>query len=92
MWPQILTGIFVTICGAIVTVTVQRTAKKLEDIATKTFVGEAIEKHEVRMRQMFVDSTMQQVTNADVEFRMRRIEMAVGVEIVRPPIIATKPL
>jgi len=87
IWPQILSAVFLTICGAIVTVTVQRTARKLDNIATKDFVADAIGRHEMRMRQMFVDATMQQVTNADVEFRMRRIEAALGVEILRPPII-----
>lgn len=74
------------------TLVVQRTAKKLENVATKEFVNAAMEAHETRMRQMFVDSSLQNVTNADVEFRMRRIEAAVGVEVMRPPIIQiTKP-
>lgn len=66
---------------------VQRTAKKLEGVATKEFVSEAMVAHEARLRQMFVDSSLQNVTNADVEFRMRRIEASVGMEVTRPPII-----
>jgi hypothetical protein len=86
-WPQIGTGIVVSVCSAIVALVVQRAAKKLEDVATKSFVRDAMGEHEVRMRQMFVDVSLQSVTNADIEFRMRRIESAVGVEILRPPIL-----
>lgn len=85
MWPQIVTAIAVSTCSAIVTILVQKTTKKLENVATKDFVtgqlswhGEQLEK---RIGEMFVRASTQQIVNADVEARVRRVETAFGIKL-----------
>lgn len=85
LWPQVLTGVIVSICSAIVVLIVQRTSKKLENIATKDFVRDSLVTHGLQLEQkigeMFVRSNFQQVVNADIEGRMRRVEEAFGVSL-----------
>lgn len=85
MWPQIVTAVAVSTCSAIVTLLVQKTSKKLENVATKDFVtgqlawhGEQLEK---KIGDMFVKSSTQGIVNADVEARIRRVEHAFGVKL-----------
>lgn len=91
MWPQVITGIVVSICSAIVTMLVQKATKKLENVATKDFVSEQLSSHGDKLKteigDMFVRASTQSVFNSDVEARLRRVEDAFGVrlrDIVKP--------
>lgn len=70
-----------------VTWLVKKGVEKLGDVATKTFVEKTIDDHEVRMKSMFTRDKFQQIVNNDLEFRLRRIEMATGVDVTRPPVL-----
>lgn len=86
---QVLPGIIVSICSIFITWLVKRTAKKIiETIATRDFVVAALADHKATMMEeitrMFVSSSQQQLTNADMERRVRTLEEYYGVKITLP--------
>lgn len=87
--PTIVAGTIVSIFSAIATWLVKKGVDKLGDVATKSFVIQTIDDHEIRMRSMFTRDKFQQIVNNDIEFRLRRVEAATGIDLTRPPIITT---
>jgi Tfp pilus assembly protein PilN len=78
IWPQIWAAVVVSLCSALVTWMVQRAAKRLENVATKDFVSQAMVEHTTLLKlelvKMFVERDTQKAHNETVEHRLRLLE------------------
>lgn len=83
--PQIIETCIVAICSTAVTMIVNRAAKVMNNVATKEFVTGALANHGAQLKSeigdMFVRASTQNVVNADIEARVRRVEAAFGVKL-----------
>ena len=87
-WTQIVPGVVVTLMSILVAWIVKQAVGKIQEtIATKEFVVAVIKDHEatmmLRMTELINKASLQSITNADIEARMRRIEEAFNVRLRR---------
>src|SRR5229473_3217886 len=91
-WPPIVAAVVVSAASWVVTAIVRKASTKvsemLDNVATRDFVTDTMKEHRAKVlaeiSEMFVKSSFQQVSNNDIELRMRRIELSTGVTVPNP--------